>query len=298
MTPAPMLAHTARADLSDVTYPCVLQPKYDGIRAVWWGPAGPLVSRNLKPIRNAALASRVGGLPAPPWAMDGELLPRYAPTRDPFGRTQSLVKKDGELDELSYYIFDAMTDDPYLRRHQLLNDWLYKNARRELAEGLIRVVPCRVVTSVEEFTEFECAAVGHGWEGVMVRQGTPGYESGKRSRSLLKVKRFEDSEAVVLGYECMYTNENPKTTDALGHAKRSSSKALKFPLQLLGTLRCRLLPDGTEFNLGTGWSMEERADLWEARDTLVDRTLTFKHQPSGAAEAPRFPTFLRWRNPE
>lgn len=293
----PMLAHTARPDLSDVRFPCILQPKYDGIRAVL-PPTGPLVSRNLKPIRNQALQDMLINLPRPDFSVDGELLPRHRPTENAFNRTQSLVKADGPLAELSYCIFDMMTESDYINRHRELVKFATRHWQPHLASGLIMIVPGYAAMDRDTVDKYETAAVANGWEGVMIRQGAAGYEQGKRSRSLLKVKRFEDAEATVLDYECMYTNENEKTTDALGHAKRSSHAANKKPLALLGALRCRREGDGVEFSVGTGWTLEERALMWATKTTLLGRTLTYKHQPSGAAEAPRFPTFLRWRDPE
>jgi DNA ligase-1 len=39
----------------------------------------------------------------------------------------------------------------------------------------------------------------------------------------------------------------------------------------------------------------DRVTLWEQRASLVGRLIKFKHQPSGAKEAPRFPKFVGFR---
>jgi DNA ligase-1 len=39
----------------------------------------------------------------------------------------------------------------------------------------------------------------------------------------------------------------------------------------------------------------DRITLWQQRDALIGRMVKFKHQPSGAKEAPRFPKFIGFR---
>jgi len=39
----------------------------------------------------------------------------------------------------------------------------------------------------------------------------------------------------------------------------------------------------------------DRVSLWVRRESLIGRLVRFKHQPSGAKEAPRFPKFSGFR---
>jgi DNA ligase-1 len=54
-----------------------------------------------------------------------------------------------------------------------------------------------------------------------------------------------------------------------------------------------------EFRLGYNHVVGgiDRVTLWQQRDTLIGRLVKFKHQPSGAKEAPRFPKFIGFREP-
>ena len=54
---------------------------------------------------------------------------------------------------------------------------------------------------------------------------------------------------------------------------------------------------GVEFRLGYNHVAGgvDRATLWHRRETLVGRLVKFKHQPSGAKDAPRFPKFVGFR---
>jgi DNA ligase-1 len=71
---------------------------------------------------------------------------------------------------------------------------------------------------------------GEGGEGVMLRKPDSVYEH-KRSNKLLKVKKFEDAEATIIGHE--------KGTGRL--------------TGLLGALRVKE-DDGTEFKIGSGFN--------------------------------------------
>ena len=65
----------------------------------------------------------------------------------------------------------------------------------------------------------------------------------------------------------------------------------------LGGFVVRSLETGVEFRLGYNHVVGgiDRVSLWVRRESLVGRLVRFKHQPSGAKEAPRFPTFSGFR---
>jgi DNA ligase-1 len=65
----------------------------------------------------------------------------------------------------------------------------------------------------------------------------------------------------------------------------------------LGGFIVRALDTGVEFRLGYNHVVGgiDRVSLWRRKETLVGRLVKFRHQPSGAKEAPRFPKFLGFR---
>ena len=90
-----------------------------------------------------------------------------------------------------------------------------------------KVLPVEIADAVQLAAyEEECLAAGY--EGVMVRTPDSPYKCGRsteREGWLLKIKRFEDAEAVVLeSYEGM-TNQNAAELDAFGRTKRSLAQA-------------------------------------------------------------------------
>jgi DNA ligase-1 len=134
----------------------------------------------------------------------------------------------------------------------------------------------------------------------MVRTPDSPYKCGRsteREAWLLKIKRFEDAEAVVLEpYEGM-TNQNTAELDAFGRTKRSLAQAAMIGRGELGGLIVRHLSTGVEFRLGYNHVVGgiDRVTLWQTRESLIGRVVKFSHQPSGAKEAPRFPKFIGFR---
>jgi DNA ligase-1 len=131
----------------------------------------------------------------------------------------------------------------------------------------------------------------------MVRDPRGPYKHGRSTPKegwLLKVKRFVDAEAVVIGVVEQEHNVNEATRDALGRAKRSSAKAGKRKTGMLGALLVRDVKTGVEFAIGSGFDEAARRELWLTH--VVGRLVKYKSQPSGAKVAPRFPVFLGFRD--
>ena len=164
---------------------------------------------------------------------------------------------------------------------------------------VVKVLPV-AIRNAAELAAYEEQCLAEGYEGVMVRTPDSPYKCGRsteREAWLLKIKRFEDAEAVVLeSYEGM-TNQNAAELDAFGRTKRSMSQAGMVGRGELGGFVVRHVVTGVEFRLGYNHVVGgiDRVTLWLRRETLIGRVVKFSHQPSGAKEAPRFPKFLGFR---
>jgi DNA ligase-1 len=66
----------------------------------------------------------------------------------------------------------------------------------------------------------------------------------------------------------------------------------------LGGFVVKQVETGIEFRLGYNHVVGgvDRVYLWQQRSSLLGRMVKFKHQPSGAKEAPRFPKFIGFRD--
>ena len=292
----PMLAGKCE-DMSTVKFPVLASAKLDGIRALVIG--GVVVSRQLKPIPNAWVQRRFGGLPE---GTDGELILGDPIYPDAYRNTVSAVmSEDGEPLEVRYHVFDNyLSHGHFLKRFSGIE--LEFNNARYLQRGVI-VVPHKTIETVEELEAFETKHVEAGHEGIMIRSMAGPYKQGRSTEKegfLLKVKRFVDTEAIILDtYERM-ENTNEATKDALGHTKRSSHQDGKVGHGDLGGFDVAGLEGDykdVQFSCGTGLQGAERVSLWKIRDTLVGKIIKVKYFASGSKERPRFPVFLGFRDP-
>jgi DNA ligase-1 len=277
-------------------FPCYVSPKLDGVRAVVFG--GVAYSRNLKPIRNAHV-QRLLGSPLLE-GYDGELLVGSPTSPTAFRDTTSGVMSIGGEPDVLFHVFDHFDlTKGFEQRYR--GKLTRPGTRAEIRhKGLpVQLVAQKLVNNEEELLATEQDYLDRGFEGAMVRSMDGPYKCGRstvKEGHLLKMKRFCDAEAVVIGYEELQHNENEKTTDALGHSKRSTAKAGKMAGGVLGTLLVRDPATGVEFGIGGGFTADDRIRLWGERDTLVGRLAKYKHFPIGAKDAPRFPTFIHFRD--
>jgi DNA ligase-1 len=225
--------------------------------------------------------------------LDGELVVGNPYDKNLMQQTQSgVMSVDGEPD-VSWHIFDKW-DAPEEYRFRAHCAKLLTRP----SEGVVWV-PHRVVRSFDDIKLLEEIALNAGYEGIMLRDPNGPYKQGRstlREGYLLKVKRFEDSEAEVVGFKEQMRNDNVATTDARGYTKRSTHAEGKSAAGVLGALLVRDIHSGVEFDIGTGFTAEQRANLWEGRKYLIGKIAKYKHFPIGVVDAPRFPTFIGWRD--
>lgn len=289
MLKRPMLAATT--DGNNLSYPLLGSAKLDGIRALVRGAV--VVSRNLKPIPNERVQRLWGKKKYE--GLDGELIVGDPRAKDVYRQTNSgVLAYEGEPD-VTFRVFDNyLIDQPYHRRLIEVTKFAKANAK-------MHVVPVHhtPIRSHAALLKYEEALLEMGFEGVMLRSYDGMYKEGRATPTegtLFKLKRFCDAEAVVVGWEELAHNMNEQQRSFTGLAKRSSHKANRVAGGVLGALVCQL-PGGVRFNIGSGFTQEERVQLWEIRDQLKGRLVKYKFFPVGVKDKPRFPVFLGWRDP-
>lgn len=276
-------------------YPLYGSPKIDGIRALAFN--GKAMSRKMLPIPNIHVQSVFKSLNL--HGLDGEIVVgSITATSDEdivFKRTSSgVMSKEGKPD-FRYYIFDSHLAQETSYKWRFLNNEI----SRKYCGGIVVRHEQRLIKNVEELIAYEEELFLRGFEGLMVRKVTGSYKRGRSTLNeeiLLKIKRFADIDCVVLGYYEGLTNNNPATTDATGHTKRSTRKGLKIPNDTLGSI---LVKDTSgkfdkEFTVN-GKDADWNKDVWDNRDKYLGKILVIKYQPAGSFKAPRFPVIKDWR---
>ncbi len=254
--PLPGLIHAGlyHADIDPAGY--WVSEKLDGVRAVWDGQQ--LRFRSGRPIAAPAWFTR--GFPAR--ALDGELWLG----RGQFERLSGIVRRDmpdaAEWHQVRYMLYELPeASGDFSERHAALLRLV-----KEAALPHLQALEQFRVADRQDLTRKFDSVVNDGGEGLMLHRADAPYHAG-RSDDLLKMKPWDDAEAVVVAHEP-------------GHGKYAGK---------LGALRVRLA-DGRQLRIGSGLTDAQRAD-----PPAVGSTITFRYRGQTGTGLPRFATFLRVR---
>jgi DNA ligase-1 len=287
----PMLA--SPADLDNLKFPIFASPKLDGIRCAVVGDKA--LSRTLKEIPSRHVFNI---LSKPEFeGLDGELIVGAPTSPSCYRDTVSMVMADNKVFAFTYYVFDLWNHSQhfYLRRLDL------EQRVAQLNCSYIEYVQHSQLEHREHLDAYEAEQVAAGHEGVMLADPNARYKFGRattKGGELLKVKRYVDSEAVVIGIEEEMHNTNDAETNELGRTKRSSAQAGKVGKGTMGALIVRDVKTGVEFNIGTGFTAADRTEWWQYRGGFgksPNLTIKYKHFPIGVKEKPRHPVYLGLR---
>lgn len=252
--PAPTLAQHYRAGLLVNDY--WVSEKYDGVRALWTGHQ--LLSRQGLPIR--APQWFTAGWPQTP--MDGELWAG----RGQFSAVQAAVARSTPEDSLwrrlRYMVFD-LPDTPgnFGQRLSTLHSMVAAMDRPWVQAA----AQWRVDSHGELMAQLRRLEKA-GAEGLMLRRDDAPYRGG-RSDDLLKLKSFDDAEAVVVGH-------------VPGRGKyRGQTGALLV-----------VMPDGRHLRLGSGLP-----DALRRHPPPLGTVVTYRFNGAHPDGLPRFARFWRVR---
>jgi len=232
--------------------------KFDGVRAYWDGRT--LISRNGNVYR--APDWFVADFPDVP--LDGELWMGRQRFAELSGAVRKRIPVDREWRNIRYRVFDLPGPGPFQERYQKLKAQVKKADSHYLE--LVNQTP--VLTHAALMNRLDTVVAGGG-EGEMLKRRESQYEAG-RSDDLLKVKTFEDAEAIVIKH-------------IAGNGRLQG---------MMGALLVEL-PGGRRFRIGTGFSDELRAV-----PPALGARITFKYYGFTATGLPRFASFLRVRDDE
>ena len=285
----PMLAWRKSFDPESLSYPVLASPKIDGVRATV--QEAILLSRKLKPIKNVHTSTLFSRKELE--GSDGELAVGPLNVKQLFNATSGPVRRSDGKPDVTFHLFDKFCepDTPFKER-------LEEACRLAIVYKLpIQVIEHHLIKSPGELLEFEASSLSKGYEGIMVRDPYGPYKQGRSTFNegwLLKMKRFIDSEAEVIGVEELLHNGNVAMINELGKSHRSSHKQNMVPMNTLGALVVRDLKTGVEFNIGTGFDSQTRDELW--KNPPIGQIVKFKYFPVGTLERPRHPVYLGFRD--
>ena len=276
----------------------LVSEKLDGIRCIFID--GVAYSRSMKPFPNTYL-QEVAREYAALDMVDCEIIVGDKYDKAVLQNSMRFCMSKDRNDEFKIYAFDLICgSEPFYSRTQYLKERFEDcfSGFPECAEYVDHFI-----ISPEHMAEVELASYGEnivslGGEGVMINDGNAPYHFGRKSTKnsppLQKLKQFQDTEAVVVGYEQMLQNNNTPIINNLGYTERSSSKEGMVEKDALGSLIVEAF--NTTFHVGSGFTLKEREDLWEERENLVGRLAKVRYFKLNQYGVPSFPTFIGWRD--
>jgi DNA ligase-1 len=281
----PILSATI-TDTAVIKYPVMCSRKYDGIRC-FINKEKQALTRNHKLIPNLQIRNTLDELELP--RLDGELGVGPPTALNFYNRTSSEVMRFYGEPDWTYYVFDVIDEEPFAQRYESL-----KRIVTQLSHPRISLVQQTLILNEEELLAYEEESLSYGFEGVIGRSLDGPYKYGRstvKEGYSWKLKRFSDSEAVIIGFVELYSNQNEAKINLLGRTERSSHKENLVPQNTLGALIVRDLYSGVEFEIGVGFTRQTRLDIWLHRGLWINRYICYKYFPIGMKDKPRLPVY-------
>jgi len=281
----PMLA--VDHDPNKLPFPHYASPKLDGLRGLI--DETKVLSRSLKLIPNAYVQNQIGYSDF--HGLDGELI-AGSPTAPNCMQacTSFFMAHDKVSDDWAYHVFDLHNSiHGYDRRYDALSEIV-----SEANHPRIILHSRKLIKNMDELLEYETEQLTLGYEGLILRSIDGRYKFGRSTVNeglLLKVKRFTDSEALIIGFVEQMENTNEKQTNELGRSKRSSHKAGLVGKNTLGAFLMRDLYSGVEFSCGTGMDDAFRQHVWNNQGSYLNEIGKYKSFLVGVKDLPRHPVW-------
>jgi DNA ligase-1 len=272
-------------------YPLLASAKYDGIRCVV--KSGHCLSRSGKILPSLQVQEEFSHLKD----LDGELIEGNPTDHDVYNRTQSHVMSEDKPGNLTFYVFDYTHEDflqkPFYERLEEVEKILKLYDMQS-----VKIVPHENIENYEELIAFENKCLELGFEGIMMRDPLGYYKNGRgtfREGLIYKLKRFEDSEGVIVGLEEQMTNNNTLEKDELGYAKRSYAKDGMVPSGTLGNFK--VVWNEMYLDIAPGsFNHEQRQKIWNNPSRYIGKLLKFRYFNHGIKDKPRFPRAVGFRD--
>lgn len=254
----PMLAQ--KYEPNKVSFPCSVQPKLDGIRAIYHG--GALWSRLGKILPEVNfIADQLANVKA---ILDGEL---YCHELS-FQEVISAVKKRNQnTQKLQYIVYDTINDDCFPKRMEKIKTLLIQPRSNV---KILETYRCETESDVSKFMN---KFLQEKYEGLMLRSDIGGYVKKYRSKTLQKYKTFLDAEYLISG-----------VTEGEG-----SEKGLVLFICKCGNSTFTVRPVGTR---------EYRRDIFIRGKEFIGKNLIVRYQELTDSGIPRFPVGIAVRDYE
>ena len=274
----PMLAHSFTKRKHNITYPAIVQRKFDGVRCLAKLNSDgtvTLMSRKGKEFPHLDhLRSEINlNNPDSNLVIDGELYSDTLTFQELVGLVRRVTLKEGnqgQMLEVSLRVYDCINlneEQDFTERYETITSITAGAKYLSLVENV-------AVNDESEIHAAQARFVEEGYEGAMVRNLTGAYAIGKRSANLQKVKTFLDDEFEIVGF----TEGTGGETGCVIWVCKNSSNA--------------------EFSVRPRGTREERMVYFQNGNDYIGQMLTVRYQELTDDGIPRFPVGISIRDYE
>ena len=218
------------------------------------------------------------------FVLDGEICLMDKDGNEDFqGIMKQIKRKDHTIENPKYVIFDYLTLEEFANKEgttKLQDRYTSLQTCFKISDltftNILSLLSQIQITGIDHLSEMIADADANGYEGVMLRKNV-GYE-GKRSKNLLKCKKFFDAEYEVLDIEFD------------SHRVIREGKEVVIPMLANVWIEHK----GYRVAVGSGWNQEQRIRYQANPEQLLGKTITVqyfeetKNQDGGLSL--RFPT--------
>ena len=273
---------TKKSRAKNITLPCFVQRKYDGIRClcnldesgevIMQTRTGVLIE-NFNEMRKDL--KKILSKNPKRFYLDGELFTDEIA----FENINGLVRKQASkttpvelnlINKIKYMIFDCFDIDnlsiPFDKRFNIISD-VFKHTYKYLIKAEIYTV-----NTEKDIKKYHKQFISEGHEGTILRNINAPYEIKKRSKHLQKYKDFQDEEFKIVGF-----------TEGDGVEKGCI------------VWKC-VTKDGKEFSVRPKGTHQFRKELYKEGKKYIGKKLTVVFQEYTPDGIPRFPVGKTIRN--
>ena len=199
------------------------------------------------------------------FVLDGEICLMDENGNEDFqGIMKQIKKKNHTIDNPKFVIFDYLSLKEFDNKtsQMILSERLNELKGEIPHDGYydyLTLLPQQLVNSEEELLEMTAEAETNGYEGVMLRKNV-GYE-GKRSKNLLKCKKFHDAEYKVVGA----TNGDIRVIE---DGKEKTINCLSM---------ITINHKGTQVGVGSGFNFDQRKEFGKDHSKILGKTITVQY---------------------
>ena len=248
-------------DVKKLSFPCLVSPKLDGIRAQYYN--GEFYTRNKNVVRGLSHLKETLSMMPKGIHFDGELM---VPGMS-FQQSSGLIRSFNEVPECCYYVFDL----PYIDEDQSTRLATIKLILDDLKLPQVHLVDHNLIEGPAEILLYYKRFRDQGYEGAMVKNIHMPYVN-TRSHAWMKIKEIETYDVLCVGF-----------FEGFG--------------RLTGTLGGIIVDlDGVKVRVGGGFSDADRDHIWGNRDTYRGRVCEIAGQERTKDGSLRHPRFITWRD--